>query len=323
MDKQEFNIKSKTHTLRGVIENFATSKNAVILIHGSGNSDRDASVTYKGKLISQNFKLLAKYLTNSGLAVCRYDKRENAEIKQLKEDAKLVISYLKEKYSFDNIILYGWSEGVRVVSEIVEDKVNVDGLILQSGIISGWKNYFKYILGDVTLNKLYELDRKGKGYISLADFDGYKSNNSSSSLAIDTILLRKDEERFFLNPLITKHDSIDFEQWDRVSREIYEKPTRLSYYCGISNMEDWNGNIDSFKDYSKPVLLIHGLNDGWVSINESISIAYAIGQKAKLELFPCLGHSMQKVQRNFDDVGGEMEVVVIEEVISWISKNFI
>ena len=93
MDKQEFNIKSKTHTLRGVIENFATSKNVVILIHGSGNSDRDASVTYKGKLISQNFKLLAKYLTNSGLAVCRYDKRENAEIKQLKEaDLNVIVT---------------------------------------------------------------------------------------------------------------------------------------------------------------------------------------------------------------------------------------
>ena len=52
----------------------------IILFHGSGPSDRHATVESMGGIVSRNFDLLSEGFVKARYAVFRYDKRENYDI---------------------------------------------------------------------------------------------------------------------------------------------------------------------------------------------------------------------------------------------------
>lgn len=53
----------------------------IILFHGSGPSDRHATVESMGGIVSRNFDLLSEGFVKARYAVFRYDKREKFEYK--------------------------------------------------------------------------------------------------------------------------------------------------------------------------------------------------------------------------------------------------
>ena len=54
----------------------------IILFHGSGPSDRHATVESMGGIVSRNFDLLSEGFVKARYAVFRYDKRENYDRKR-------------------------------------------------------------------------------------------------------------------------------------------------------------------------------------------------------------------------------------------------
>lgn len=112
----------------------------VILVHGSGPSDRDSSIGPNRPL-----KDIAEGLASSGIAVLRYDKRTftyQAEIKDITdeitvreetmEDALEAITFLKGQGKIDGkqIFLAGHSLGGMLAPRIAEETQDLRGLIL-------------------------------------------------------------------------------------------------------------------------------------------------------------------------------------------------
>lgn len=134
----------------------------IILFHGSGPSDRHATVESMGGIVSRNFDLLSEGFVKARYAVFRYDKRENYDIEIIIRDAREVTRFVSGLSEVEGILFYGWSEGVRVCTTLVSDFPNAQALILQSGIAEGWSSYFSYILRELTVEKLGRMDTQVK-----------------------------------------------------------------------------------------------------------------------------------------------------------------
>lgn len=81
----------------------------IILFHGSGPSDRHATVESMGGIVSRNFDLLSEGFVKARYAVFRYDKRENYDIEIIIRDAREVtrfVSGLSEVEGMLNIDSY-------------------------------------------------------------------------------------------------------------------------------------------------------------------------------------------------------------------------
>ncbi|AEH01687.1 alpha/beta hydrolase [Lacinutrix sp. 5H-3-7-4] len=119
--------------------NNESKQNLVIIIAGSGPTDRDGNQNF---LKSNALKKLALGLTNNNIATFRYDKRIVKQIRKNKvdknimfddfvTDAKAVIDYFKTNYAFKNIYVAGHSQGSLV--GIIAAKDKADGFISIAG----------------------------------------------------------------------------------------------------------------------------------------------------------------------------------------------
>ncbi len=136
---------------------------AVVMVHGSGPSNKDEKV---GKLTP--FKDLAEGLAERGVASLRYDKRtfvharkmfksgkESVTVKEETiEDALLAVDLLKQTPQIDrnHIFILGHSMGAMLAPRIDAEGADVKGLILLAGT--------PYRLEEVVIN---QLRRSGEG----------------------------------------------------------------------------------------------------------------------------------------------------------------
>lgn len=166
----------------------------IILFHGSGPSDRHATVESMGGIVSRNFDLLSEGFVKARYAVFRYDKRENYDIEIIIRDAREVTRFVSGLSEVEGILFYGWSEGVRVCTTLVSDFPNAQALILQSGIAEGWSSYFSYILRELTVEKLKELDNNSDSILEISDFLNCIPDSTSISFSLYLLILGTDKE---------------------------------------------------------------------------------------------------------------------------------
>ncbi|MCV9886147.1 alpha/beta hydrolase family protein [Metabacillus halosaccharovorans] len=126
---------------------------AIILINGSGSSDRDGNMK-KPAIQSDLYKELAHFLTGLGFITLRYDKRSVGESEgdpiksgmlDLVRDVQENIQYLKNhpKVDHDRILLLGHSEGC-IIGTIAHQQIPVAGLILLAGAASNIEEPMAY-----------------------------------------------------------------------------------------------------------------------------------------------------------------------------------
>ena len=116
---------------------YASLDKLVIIIAGSGPTDRNCN---SAGLNSNAFKMLADTLCQMGISSFRYDKRGIGESTKVGEeqctlydrvdDVNAVSNYFAD--NFDQIILYGHSEGA-LVATVAGTQQHIDGCILASG----------------------------------------------------------------------------------------------------------------------------------------------------------------------------------------------
>ena len=121
------------------------SPNLVIIIGGSGPTDRNGN---QQMMQNNSLKMLAQDLAQEGTASLRYDKRIFTLLKQRAlqedklrfddfiEDAVSVITYFREKNTFDKIYVLGHSQGA-LVGMIAALQTQVDGYISLAGAGQG------------------------------------------------------------------------------------------------------------------------------------------------------------------------------------------
>ena len=141
VDNQEIEVNS---LIKGTLfspEKVSSKTKLVILIAGSGPTNRSGNSTIGG--INNSLKYLAEGLTRNGFAVFSYDKRIFAQMinKTIDEktlsfedfinDAKDVVTYFKAQKKYAKIIIAGHSEGSLI--GMVASKTNVDGYVSLAG----------------------------------------------------------------------------------------------------------------------------------------------------------------------------------------------
>jgi pimeloyl-ACP methyl ester carboxylesterase len=161
---------------------------AVLLIHGSGATDRDEYlpplVTGTGNE-SRPFKQIADYLSERGFVVLRYDKRgigengtilnldiyANATVQQFQRDAEAALNFLMRQPEVDNdrITILGHSEGAIIAPRIaIRHSNDVQNIVLMSASAQSIPDLVYYQVINRTLLFAHQYwDDDGDGSLSL------------------------------------------------------------------------------------------------------------------------------------------------------------
>ena len=75
------------------------------------------------------------------------------------------------------------------------------------------------------------------------------------------------------------------------------------------------------KTIDVPVLILHGLNDGWISPEGSVRIAMSCRDHADIKIFSGLGHSLERVDSPLKDEGGVIEPEALNEISNWLKTK--
>ena len=83
---------------------------------------------------------------------------------------------------------------LRVCTALVSEFPNVRALILQSGIAEGWSSYFSYILQELTVEKLKELDNNSDGILEISDFLNCIPDSTSITFSLYLLIFGMDKD---------------------------------------------------------------------------------------------------------------------------------
>jgi alpha-beta hydrolase superfamily lysophospholipase len=171
----DITVKTATSVIKGTLSVPEGSTNipVVLVIAGSGPTDRDGNSTLSSK-IPNSYLLLSDSLKQKGIAVLRFDKRgigqstmtksqEETVFEDMVMDAVALIKFLKTDKRFSKIIIAGHSEG-SLIGMLALQQEKADGFISLAGpgfpINEVLKTQFKQggISGDSYTNAAMALD---------------------------------------------------------------------------------------------------------------------------------------------------------------------
>jgi len=140
---QEVTVSSDDLTLYGtLLRPQSSTDHAVLIISGSGNTDRNGNTPSMG-YVNDGLKKLAEGLTEKGFATLRYDKRgvgksvadhlkaENLRFEQYASDAVNWITFLRKQYKKVSII--GHSQGA-LVGMVAAQQADIDRFVSLAGL---------------------------------------------------------------------------------------------------------------------------------------------------------------------------------------------
>lgn len=306
----------------------------VILFHGSGPQDMDASViTAIGEApVATNFKFLAEELAKSGIAVLRYNKRgvlgagtfDNAQLQlstldQLVLDAESVISAALEQSEVnpEALYLYGWSEGAFVVSNVAQNHPELTGLILQGAPDDSIATIFPYQHLELGLPYLSETtDANQDGLLTLDELSELPNSAVGLMAGFYMYAQNSSPEAPTLNPYTNTNgdDSIDIETELRPIVEMVVG--NYAQYLPELESSYLTGNL--INQSGIPTLVLQGKLDGWVPLRSAEAIEAAAPDLVTLITYEGLGHALSVVESPAEDVFSEMDNQPIEDISAWI-----
>lgn len=140
---KELTIQNDSVTIGGTLTwpKDTKSNHLVIMISGSGQQDRDETMTPVSNF--KPFAVLADSLTKNNIATFRYDDRGigkstgnfgNATLDMLASDVQAIIRKLKAmpEHSFEQVILLGHSQGGMVAGKLAAKNSAIDKIILMA-----------------------------------------------------------------------------------------------------------------------------------------------------------------------------------------------
>lgn len=214
---------------------------AVIIVHGSGPSDRNGAVAGNAVYLD-----LAEQLYEKGIASLRYDKRT------------YTYSHLAKEGEFDDFTV--WDETINDV------KLAFDFLAAQDGIDSDNIYIIGHSLGGYLMPRIARTVPEAAGYIMLAP----------SSSHLEDLMIRQTEYLLTLDEKLSSNDKevlIEYElAADRIRNlkpdsgygpdELLGAPE--SYWLDLQEYEP----VEEMQKVSKPILIIQGGRDYQVDMTE-------------------------------------------------------
>jgi len=295
-------------------------KTAVVLIAGSGPSDRDNSNQFGHRM----FLVLSDYLTRRGITVLRYDERgvgqsegnyREATYIDMESDAAGGVQYLREK-GFQRIGIIGHSEGGGIAMHV---SLNI-------------KTDFLVLLAPANANA--------------HDIMLYQTNQRLVSMLVDEAIRKQivDNVDSMLTILETESDlaiaKTKMENFiDQKEKEITPAYREVSQRLGDPHrlIEGWldpkfiyalhHDPLETLRTVRTPVLVLYGDQDGTV---DGITLLPAMksaldSTEHEIKIFPGLGHLFMNSQgvpvEKLHEVEETLAPEVLETMGDWILQK--
>jgi len=311
---------------------------AVILFHGSGVMDMDATnVDATGQVVSANFRMLAERLSQSGYAVLRFHKRGvkrlgdydleqayRATTNQLIADAARVIAAAREQPEVDGgrLYLYGWSQGAQVAAHAALADPDVAGVILQGPPTRGWPETLRYQHLTLGLRLLGEVDEDGDGKLSVREWLAVPAG--PAALMGSFYVWAPDSTPWA--PKMRPDTDRDGDGLIDLEAELRPAIEALIANPGVNPMmhpanEPAASLAEIAPDLRRPVLILHGEQDGFVPVEDGEAIAAAAPDTVTLRRFPGLGHALSPTEDPARDGFGPMDEQAVVALLEWLGEQ--
>ena len=287
-------------------ENLSKKVPAVVLVHGSGLSDKDETI-----MANKPFRDVSEYLVSRGIGVLRYDKRTFVYGKQILkeadyskftveqetiEDAILAANMLKSdaRINADRVFVLGHSEGGMLAPRIDAEGGNFAGIIIFAGSPRS--------LTDIMLSQSEDLiGQLGKllRIIAVKQTAGIK-------------------KKFEAIPNMT----VEQAQKTKTISKTY------AWYFKEMNEHPTSGYLSIIK---KPVLILQGEKDFQVTVEEDFNLYKQIlanKPNVTFKLYAGLNHlfmksvygTVKEYKKEYK-IPGKVDSGVLKDIAEWILKN--
>jgi uncharacterized protein len=323
----------------------------VLLVHGSGTTDMNETVTPDSKPFWQ----ISQYLSERGFVVLRYDKRGvsangtildaniwgNVTFDNLKNDATKALNVLIEQPEVDpsKITLIGHSEGTVIIPRVLID-LNNDNI---------YNNNNNNGTGNIT--KIANIVLMGVGAQNLVDIMHFQIVDTPILYAHQ--VLDKNQSGSFsvqqpieippLSQIVATHfgnssstDYVDIESQlkpllERVFENITSGDTEARCPTGIcpiwvrshAELESTLDLIGNISD-STSILMMNGENDSQSSVQQAFLLEQKLTEANHLDhtliTYPDLGHVFSPSMRWFTEFG-PIEQNVLSDLHRWLSDH--
>lgn len=272
----------------------------VILVHGSGPSDRDETVNK-----NKPFRDIAHDLAEKGIAVIRYDKRTYVYPDKV---AKLQEKFTPEDEYMDDVV--GAIEFATSREELDNNEIFILG----------------HSLGGYLVPRIYEKSEVPAGYISMAgtiygefeDLMKYQYNYLASWDGEVTV-----EEKEFLKNFEKEYNELkEYKTSGRGDKKAY-LGLPSEYWMYLNEYKP----IDITKNITKPILFLEGTRDYQAPVEHFKKWKEELKDNDNLEfkLYEGLNHLFIKGEGtpNPQEYGipGHVDNQVIDDICDWINKD--
>ena len=273
---------------------------AVVLIHGSGSSDRDETV---GSV--KPFKDLAEGLAKYGVAVYRFDKRSYVYGEQMMDDKELTL----EDESIEDAV-----NAVQLLAR--QERIDSDRIFVLGHSLGG--NVIPVIARD-----LEEAEVKASGFIMLA----------ASPRPLDELMREQYDFLYSLMPEVSEEQQAEkdrvFAELDKLKDldALSEDDTVLGVY---SSYWKWLAKYDALetaKEVTGPCLLLQGEEDYQVTMQDFAMWKEALGEKDNWQMksYPGLTHTFTPGEKSEGAAvysrPAKVDEQVIEDIAAFIGEQ--
>jgi len=273
---------------------------AVVLIHGSGSSDRDESV---GSL--KPFRDIAEGLAERGIAVYRFDKRSYVYGLQLATDQEITL----EDESIEDAV-----NAVQLLA--AQEKIDPDRIFVLGHSLGG--NAIPAIAGE-----LKSAPVKARGFIMMA----------ASPRPLDVLMREQYDYLYSLMPEVTEEQQAEkdaiFAELDKLENldTLGEDDMVLGVYSTYWKWLEAYDILQAAEEITAPVLLLQGEEDYQVTMTDFALWKDPFGQKANWTLisYPGLTHAFTGgLKTEGADVYSRPEKVdarVLRDLADFVNRN--
>ncbi len=315
-------------------EQAVSPQDLVILFHGSGPFDMDATVPDgKGGVLSANFKLISEYLAENGISSLRYNKRgvlgngsydqvqlqKAMSLPQLVSDAEQMLNYALALADVNNIYLFGWSEGTWVASHLAAKRNDdVAGIILQAPPNSSLVSIIRtqHIENGLPyLSKIIDADENGA--LSITEI----LSIPPGPVQLMPMFYMWDPSSSPQSPVVNKYVDTDSDGEINLETELRPAIERTLSMMATRPPELSPVIADVMKNVPVPIAILHGDMDGWVPLGESEAIKLALQENVTLFRYADLGHALSRTALLSEDSFNPMEIDPLSDLVAWITHH--